>query len=51
MTTYGKKCKKDSDCYSKICEMTYKNKQPDTRRCVVSEKSKEYKKSKELLFG
>ena len=35
MTSYGKKCKSDSDCYSSICEMTYKNKKPDTRRCVV----------------
>ena len=37
MSKYGKHCKKDSDCPSKICEMTYfKNnkKKPDSRKCV-----------------
>ena len=39
MSKYGKHCKKDSDCPSKICEMTYfKNnkKKPDSRKCVNS---------------
>ena len=37
MGKYGKQCKKDSDCPSKICEMTYFNndtKRPDSRKCV-----------------
>jgi len=39
MTNYGKKCKVNNDCSSKICEMTYKNNEPDTRRCVEGEVS------------
>ena len=34
MTNYGKKCKENKDCSSNICEMTYTNNKPDTRRCV-----------------
>jgi uncharacterized membrane protein YqaE (UPF0057 family) len=34
MTSYGKKCKENKDCSSNICEMTYTNSKPDTRRCV-----------------
>ena len=54
MTSYGKKCKEDNDCYSKICEMTYKNKKPDTRRCVVKnniDKIDENDSKKVLEFG
>tara|TARA_B100000787_G_C16196585_1_gene301334 strand:+ start:1260 stop:2186 length:927 start_codon:yes stop_codon:yes gene_type:complete len=55
MTNYGKKCKTNKDCSSKICEMTYKNRVPDTRRCVDGSKSEKSESvtdtEKELEFG
>ena len=51
MTTYGKTCKEDNDCYSKICEMTYKDKKPDTRRCVTKNNIEKVGKKKTLEFG
>lgn len=53
MTSYGKKCKYDNDCYSKICEMTYNNKKPITRRCVVKNNIEviDETEKKELKFG
>jgi len=37
MVNYGKECKKDDECKSKLCEMTYVNGAPDTRRCVIQQ--------------
>ena len=55
MVNYGSPCKNDSECPSKICEMTYKNRVPDTRRCVDGSKSEKSESvtdtEKELEFG
>ena len=51
MTGYGKKCKENKDCSSKICEMTYKNSKPDTRRCVGGSRSLGQESKKKLEFG
>jgi uncharacterized membrane protein YqaE (UPF0057 family) len=37
MVNYGDPCKKDGDCPSKICEMTYVNGTADKRRCVLQQ--------------
>jgi uncharacterized membrane protein YqaE (UPF0057 family) len=52
MTSYGKKCKENKDCSSNICEMTYTNNNPDTRRCVGGTKiESELGTEKKLEFG
>jgi len=37
MVNYGNPCDKDTNCPSKICEMTYINGTPDKRRCVLQQ--------------
>ena len=37
MVKYGEPCNKDSDCSSKICEMSFVDGLEDKRRCVIQQ--------------